>query len=493
MAASTTVPAGGGRAIWLLAALGVAQCLALAWWLRLEPVPDTATSGAWSALAADAARGIFYRPIAADGYFGGTRYMPLFFLLHAGLIKTGFGVVAAGRLLMAFSAAVFLTGIHAALRTAGAGRERAAAFALLGTTTVAFQLVLASVRGDLLAAGLGLWGWALALRRGSAGGWAAGCFAAALLTKFTAGFGLLAALGTLSRAEEGRPRAVRLVALTAGLTGLAVAAALAASGGRLWDNFSAFSAGDGGGAYALAAPWHALVQIARDPVFAVFTLAAIWTAWRRGRSETSGLWLVAAGCALVVFASRGTDGTHHLLEWQGATFVLLGAGAAGRWVRWLGVVLAAALGLMLAGGLPSAQDFFARAGRTSPEFLPTVQAAHAAAGGAVLADDALLPLLLGERPVVADAHSLALWLRGDPARTEHFQAEVRKGRFGIVVLRRGGEDYRSLSEGRPADPAPFYPGFSTDLAENYTELSRDARWILFVRKNAMEPARLARP
>jgi hypothetical protein len=334
------------------------------------------------------------------------------------------------------------------------------------------------VRGDLLAAGLGLWGWALA-RRGGGAPLAAALFAAALLTKFTAGFGLIAAVGYLVRTGGLRP-AVRLAAATVGWFAGGIALAWIASGGRMAENFAAFSTGDGGAAYALTAPWHAAVQVGRDPVFAGLLVLALAAAWAGRRHAAVGLWLSAALCAVVVFASRGTDGTHHLLEWQGATLVLLGTALpAGRLVAGFWGVLAAVLGLALAGVAPSAQHFFAQAGRTSPEFVAAVKAARAAAIGPVLSEQALFPLIAGERAVVADAHSLALRLRHDPAAREIFRERVRSGRFGAIVLRRGGEDYASLAIG-PGGEAPFYPEFADDLAAAYGRQAADARWLLYV-------------
>jgi hypothetical protein len=42
--------------------------------------------GIWIGLASDAAHGVFYRPLDGPLGYGGTRYLPLFFVAHGGLI-----------------------------------------------------------------------------------------------------------------------------------------------------------------------------------------------------------------------------------------------------------------------------------------------------------------------------------------------------------------------------------------------------------------------
>ena len=64
------------------------------------------SAGVWIAMATDLAdHGVFYRPlIDAEGY-GGTRYFPLHFVLHAGLIKLGLDPFTSGFLLAALATA----------------------------------------------------------------------------------------------------------------------------------------------------------------------------------------------------------------------------------------------------------------------------------------------------------------------------------------------------------------------------------------------------
>src|SRR5207245_7277631 len=72
--------------------------IALMLWSWPASLPQDSTSGVWTALAQYFANGIFYRP-TADAYgFGGTRYMPLFFVLHGTLIRLSLDPIFAGSL-----------------------------------------------------------------------------------------------------------------------------------------------------------------------------------------------------------------------------------------------------------------------------------------------------------------------------------------------------------------------------------------------------------
>src|SRR6266542_1538008 len=130
-------------------------------------------SGVWMALADDLARGTLYRPIhAPDGAFGGTRYFPLAFALHAG------------------------------------------SFAALAIAGFSGQHALAAVRGDLLPVALSALGLAAIARR--AGPRRVACAAGALALAFAAKPTALAAAlaAVLFLALRGaRRRAAALAAL----------------------------------------------------------------------------------------------------------------------------------------------------------------------------------------------------------------------------------------------------------------------------------------
>src|SRR5271157_822493 len=76
----------------------------------------TPTSGTWIALAVDLKDGMFYRPMYGDLGYGGTRYFPLHFVLHAALMKIGLGPEVAGHALEGVAGLALLFGIYRVLR-----------------------------------------------------------------------------------------------------------------------------------------------------------------------------------------------------------------------------------------------------------------------------------------------------------------------------------------------------------------------------------------
>ena len=82
-------------------------------------------SGVWTSLAMDMADGLSYRPLVGEGGYGGTRYFPLHFLLHAALIKWGEDPVNSGYFLAIASAVALLFGVYFLLRGLGTPRRLA--------------------------------------------------------------------------------------------------------------------------------------------------------------------------------------------------------------------------------------------------------------------------------------------------------------------------------------------------------------------------------
>src|SRR5439155_54410 len=95
------------RLIWIGCLVPFVSSIVLMLWYWPGSLPQDSTSGVWTALAQDFANGILYRP-TADAYgFGGTRYMPLFFVLHGTLIRLSVDPIVAGLLLTIASIVLF--------------------------------------------------------------------------------------------------------------------------------------------------------------------------------------------------------------------------------------------------------------------------------------------------------------------------------------------------------------------------------------------------
>ena len=76
-------------------------------------------AGVLIAMAADLKDGIFYRPLYGPEGYGGTRYFPLYFVLHALLMKLGVPVLLGAYLLSAAAMVSLLAGVFYLLRGLG--------------------------------------------------------------------------------------------------------------------------------------------------------------------------------------------------------------------------------------------------------------------------------------------------------------------------------------------------------------------------------------
>ena len=90
------------------------------WWAN--DIGINVASGSMIAMAADLHHGIFYRPIVDSLGYGGTRYAPLYFSLHAGLLALGIPIFPGAYLLSASAVVLLLLGVFFLLRELGVPR-----------------------------------------------------------------------------------------------------------------------------------------------------------------------------------------------------------------------------------------------------------------------------------------------------------------------------------------------------------------------------------
>ena len=110
---------------------------------------------------------MFYRPLSGPDGFGGSRYLPLHFVLNAALMKAIGDPIRSGQLLAALATLLLLTGTYALLVHLGSRRTVAACCAAFVMVAHPAQEALLAIKGDGLAAGLtcGAWRSALAPRQ----------------------------------------------------------------------------------------------------------------------------------------------------------------------------------------------------------------------------------------------------------------------------------------------------------------------------------------
>ena len=436
------------RLIWIGCLVPCIGSIALMLWYWPGSLPQDSASGVWTALAQDFARGIFYRP-TADAYgFGGTRYMPLFFVLHGTLIRFSLDPVVAGLVLTVASIVLFDLALLCCSRALGVAWSLAVPLSVLCHAAVSFQLLSLQVKGDLLAAALNLWGIYFGLRYARARSplvlcCCAGALLGAFLTKFTALLGAVAVCAWLIRRGE-RRQAVALAALLAALAAGALALIQWASDGRALASFRAVASGGARPGYALGAPlWFLLVAL-QDPVFLIIVaVAAVYAAALVRNARVSfpvGYFLLAAAGTLAIFTSPGTD-SNHFTDLLGAAVLLLGwqltfeAGPPSpRPAVALAVALAGLTALTWVPGMISIKSLIEKGGRPERWKVAAIVQALGPQRHDLLSENPILPVMAGQRPRVLDPFNLRLLARERPDVAAEFTRRMNDASFGAVVL-----------------------------------------------------------
>jgi hypothetical protein len=396
-------------------------------------------TGVWVALGRYCNEGVFYPPLEADGYFAGTRYMPVLFSLIAGLARAAGDYLVAAKLAALVSVALLLGVVLAAARRI-TGRW-GDALALAGLV-VAFPEGLSELlapNADALAAALGVWGL-LVIDGDRPGRWrawaAAALFILALGTKFSSVAAPAAAAVVLFRA--GRRQAVGFAAACGvlGLVGLLSVQWL--SDARFLDNLRSLGSGGMSFESIRIGPARVAFALRLTPWLGLVLPLALLTSFWNYRTGRFGLWdwylLFTAATVYVIFTSPGT-GVNHLLELEVAAVLVL-ARALAPWpaggpayreplvrAAVLAVLLAGLYGATLPWCEPQADAISPRA---VAEALPP--------NPRLLAEDATIPVVLGQRPVVMDPFSFQVLAGRGRVDDSGLVRSIRRHEFGAMVL-----------------------------------------------------------
>ena len=408
-------------------------------------------SGVWLGLARDLASGVFYRPLISDAGYGGTRYMPLFFTLVAGLLKAGFAPLTAGFIVGILAAASLAAALMAWMKHRGLPVASRALVGALALAPYFVQETIFELRSDVLAAGLEIWGLVLivAARKEDSSRPANGrlalaalCFALAWVTKVTAVAGLVAAVGALWF-DGRRPAARRVVSLT--LAAYAVSALIiqAASHGHAWEAFQAGAATGFNAVNALAA------LVAPGPLvlvshslflqltFALAVAALIWD--RHGVLRDPAAWFLALSVfsTVLLLTSPGTTLRNHVVEPYAAALVVIGVWMARSPDRQLtGALVFSALAVISTQHV--IRDPATAAMVRSVTSIPADREALIQAVGRfkspVFSESAVYPVMTGVRPYVADPFALKVIVSERPDILADLLSKLDRRFFPFVVL-----------------------------------------------------------
>jgi hypothetical protein len=433
-------------------------------------------AGVIIAMAADLKDGIFYRPLYGPEGYGGTRYFPLYFVLHAALLKLGLPVLASAYLVSAAAVLVLLVGAFYLLK--GLGAEPWLAACASGTILAAAsaQMAVTNPHGDGLASALNICGLAVIVRPKPNHRLvllAAILFTLAWSAKLNMVFGVAAAFIWLLAKSE-RRTAWELAAKTALGCLLVAAVMMIGSHGHVWEVFKACAFGGTRRKLMLMSAWHvwAIANRADRGLILFFFLALfafVAEAFAGPRKLLRNLPVVflitTLAVTIPIFGSPGVV-TNHLIDVQIASVVLFTAwlanGATGI-LRQLGVCALALVTVVAA--IPLLHKLKVWDGRFEPHRFERVVAAIKDTHKPILAENPIVPVLAGQRTYVLDAWMLRLLRDRIPNFGDPLLERLRHRDFGAVVL--SVADPRTPRARMWYTYSDFGPGFLEALTENY--------------------------
>lgn len=418
-------------------------------WHWIDGLPYDAASGVWVAQAHDWSHGVLYRPLYGEDGFGGTRYMPLFFVLLGELLRAGTSLAAAAAGLTILSLTLLMGVITGLIRRMGADARLPLPCAMIILSSISIQLLGIGAKGDMLAAALNLGGLYFAIgatgesierRTRMALPAAVLCWTLAFATKVTALSAPIAfCIWLIVRGERSSAVAVAtaMIAMGASVVGIVNLA----SDGRMLAAFGAVASGGGDWWYALRAPWWFLRAAARDPFLFAIVLAGSLAAIARARRDPRDLAIILFGLTtattVAIFATPGTD-SNHLADLLACSIILLALEAsvhAWTWSRRILYAFAFANVLTLVPGMPSVMHFLHRSGRpTHTGLMALREALGVARTSPVLSENPLVPIVLGSTPDVLDPFSLRVLASTDSRIAAAFQQRMKERLYGAVVL-----------------------------------------------------------
>jgi hypothetical protein len=402
-------------------------------------------SGTWLSLGVDLRDGVFYRPLIGDAGFGGTRYFPLWIVLHAGLMRLGLSPLSAGYLISMVSAVAWIAGAYRLMQALRFPPALARALSILTLCTSAGILALTTVRGDLLPAALNLWGIVYSVRafdpgrRAATIAVAAAFFSLAIVAKPSAVFGVLGVAAAF--ALNGRRKSAGiLTAATLGSAAVLLLAANAASNGRMIETMRACATGGAvlwNYVHAPLAFVYTLVHL--DPMSVVIStlfFAGLIALPQSGWKEIPTAVAVASLAILVALnATPGID-FNHFLDFFGLALIFVGYQAARGRIH----APLATLALSIAASMSVVLFFYDIREARRADGRSQVAAVRSYLSGIdlgtapVFSDNPLFPAIDGKPSSMIDGIMFKTLRLKDPQFARVLDSRIVEARFGAVVL-----------------------------------------------------------
>lgn len=446
-------------------------------------------AGVWVAQAVDLADGTFYRAAYGPYGYGGVRYFPLFFCLHALAIKLFGEWRATGYALSAASVVLLLAAVYHLLRRIGASRWLALGGCLAVLAGSSVQGALLTIREDAMAAMLSVWG--VALCAGENGSrrrpyYAAALFTLAFAAKETTLFGFAAAFFALSL--NGRTRsALHLLMFTSIGYAVVLTAIYFGSGGRAWEVFR-LTATVGVGLRSLFFSPSSWVNAMRGNLGETILLALgaatlLTTNASNVRRLPSLLFLCTLAVTVVIFSSEGID-DNHLIDLHVAAAVLLVDWALQLGLPEFGISAIAVACFIVCLALVRDMDQGSTDAVPNREQIEEVVDAIGSTKRPILSETPLLPIIAGQRPYLLDPFNFRIMVEKKPSLGEPMWQMLHEHGFAAIVL---------LHDPRNNEGREFYGGthfgkaFMEGLERDYELAATPEGKYLYLPRSSIEP------
>jgi len=478
-----------GRWKWILVGLaalilGLTLFRMVVSWQNLSRIDHV--SGAWITLATDLRQGIFYRPLFdPDIGYGGTRFFPLYFVLHSLFMAIWPSPFVSGAALTGCVGFFYLAGMIFLLRRSGVAFWMAGAVSILSLGGLAMQQALSAVRGDLLPTALTAWGLAFALpenRRGDAA--AALCFTLAFAAKVTSVHGVAAVV--VWRVLGGRWRPALRVGLAAAAGyALFLVVLWIASDGRIWEIMKVCSSGGATVRTILKSPWIlATKTLEGDPpclILCLLTLARLFSLpFARWREPAPVFFFSTLAITLFIFGSPGIN-INHLIDLTAAASLVFGIslseGFPGERDVFRPAALAAAVCLFFSLAMGNAlryEDMQNPRRSFLREVAEAIRPDVLESTGPVLSEDPVVPSVSGDPVFLKDAFMLARIIRAYPEAEDRLAGRIARREFRAIVLTRDPETVHPSWYKRH-----FSPEIIRTIQEHYRLTTRIAYYLVF--------------
>ncbi len=398
-------------------------------------------SGAWTTLALDMTKGIFYRPLFSEeiGY-GGTRFFPLYFLLHALIILMIDDPVPSGCILTLTVSLILLAGIFFLLKKSGSKTWVAALFTTLAIAGFSMQFGMTSIRGDLLPIALNIWGVIFCTDVKKIRPFIASIFfTLAFSAKITSVYGVFAVSVWLLL--NGHTKSAFKLSAFTGLGILIVIAVMyVGSSGRVFNIMSLCSSGGASLMSIARGPLKLFYHLIKNDIallclfcFAVFRF---FTIPKEKRISLSAVyWLSSIGITVFIFGSPGTV-SNHLVDLHIASVFILASYFTDKKMNYnMQTAIFALIAVILI--TPTVRGIFSSSNmphRKQIEDVISFIASQDQSEKPILSENPFIPVLAEEKIYLQDAFMFRLMKINNPSLAMPLYKKISENGFKAIVF-----------------------------------------------------------